>query len=142
MSHNKLPNVYMGLLSIFVFQKPVYTSVHFYILSHLFNFWILFPCPFPSPSFFSFPLPHSCFQKPYLQSKTFLDMQAVPSSVVFCSNVVLITSSSSIKFFSFFDVLISAPTTTGMILLFLMLHVLLILSLVVGFSQFFPSLSC
>ena len=43
------------------------------------------------------------------------------------SNAVLITtSSSSMHFFSFFDVLPSAPTTTGMTLILLMFHILLI----------------
>ena len=53
-------------------------------------------------------------------------MQAVPSSAVFSSNAVLLTTlSSSMQFFSFFDVLPSAPTTTGMILM-LVFHIILI----------------
>ena len=63
----------------------------------------------------------------YLQSKTFLNIRAVPSSAGFCSNAVLITTpSSSIHFFSFFGVLPSAPTTTGMNLMLLMFRILLI----------------
>ena len=74
----------------------------------------------PICHFFSFirsPQPH--FHKPYAQSKTFLSMQAVPNSAVFCSSAVLITTpSSSVHFFSFFDVLPS--------LMLLMYHILLI----------------
>ena len=87
--------------------------------SHLFSFWNLFPPPsFPQLYFFS---PHPRFHKIYPQSKTFLNIQAVPSSAVFCINNVLITTpNSSMQFFSFFDVLPNAPTTTGMNLMLLM----------------------
>ena len=51
------------------------------------------------------------FEKPYPQSKIFLNIRVVPSSAVFCSDAVLITTLiSSVQFFSFFDVLPSAPT--------------------------------
>ena len=107
----------MGFFSISYFFKNLYL-LYFYILSHLFSFWN----PFPLVS-----LPHPHFHKTYLQSKTFLNIRAAPSKAVFCSNAVLITTpSSSIQFFSFFDVLPSAPTTTGIALMLLMFHVLLI----------------
>ena len=102
----------MGLLSI----SYVFKNLCLPILLHSFSHSQLF-----------FPFPQAQFHKPYPQSKTFLNIRAVPSSAVFCSNVVLITiPSSSMQFFSFFDVLPSAPTTTGMTLLLLMFHILLI----------------
>ena len=100
--------------------------LYFYILSHLFSFWNLFPLPPLSPSFFSFTSLHPHFHKPYPQSKSFLNILAVPSSAVFCNNAVLITPNCSMQFLSFFDVLPSAPTTAGMTLMFLMFHILLI----------------
>ena len=110
-----------------VFPKTC-SFLYFYILSYLFSFWNLFPpLLLPHLFFFSFPSTHPYFHKPYPQSKTFLNIQAVPSSAVFCGNAVLITTpSSSMQFFSFFEVLPSAPTTTGMTLMFLMFHILLI----------------
>ena len=84
-----------------------------------YTFTFLLTCFFPSPQ--------PCLHKPYPQSKTFLNTQAVPSSAVFCSNTVLITTpSSSMQFFSFFVVLPNTPTTTGMALMLLMFHILLI----------------
>ena len=81
------------------------------------------PCPFPIFSF----LPYPHFHKPYLQSKSFLNTWAVPNNAAFCSDAVLITTpSSSIQFFSFFYVLPTDPTTTGITLMLLMLHILLI----------------
>ena len=113
---------FMGLLSI----SYVFKNLFFYILSHLFSFWKLFPPP-SSPPFFACSLPHPYFHKLYPQSKTFLNIRALPSSAVFCSNAVLIrTPSSSMQFFSFFGVLPRIPTTTGMTLMFLMFHILLI----------------
>ena len=111
---------FMGLLSIsyVCFQKPA--------LSYTFRFFCIcsvfgtIPIPPPSCQFFSFFSfsnlhPQPCFHKSYPQSKTFLNIRAAPGSAVFCSNAMLITiPSSSIHFFSFFDMLPSAPTTTGM----------------------------
>ena len=104
------------------------TILYFYILSHLlifssFSFFLFFPSLQPH------------FHKSYPQSKTFVNMRAVPNSAVFCSNIVLITTPSSfMQFFSFFDMLPSAPTTTGMTLMLLIFHILLFLSLVPGIS--------
>ena len=50
------------------------------------------------------------------------------------------TSSSSMQFFSFFDVLPSAPTTTGMTLMILKFHILLISLFSSCISQFLLSL--
>ena len=107
------------------------TFPYFYILSPLLIF----------SSFFS-PSPQPLFHKPYLQSKTFLNIVDVPSNAVFCSNAVLITTPTSMRFSSFFDVLPSALTTTGMTLILLMFYIPLFLSLVPGISQFSPSLFC
>ena len=110
------------------------TFLYFYTLFHLFSF-------IPPPShlriclfiiiifffvFFFIKSAQTCFHKSYPQSKTFLNIRIVPSSAVFCNNVVPLTTSSSMHFFSFFDVLPSAPTTTGMTLMLLMFHILLI----------------
>ena len=89
-----------------IFSKTC-TFLYFYILSHLLIHLLIFFFFFFS-FFFHSPQPH--FHRPYPQSKTFLDMQAVPSSTIFCSNAVLITTPrSSMQFFSFFYVLRSAP---------------------------------
>ena len=102
------------------------TFLYFYILSHMFSFWNTFPPPPPSPRFFSSPLRR--FHKPYPQSKTSLNILAVLSGAVFCSDVVLITTpSSSMQFYSFLDLLPSTPTTTGMTLMFLMFRVILLI---------------
>ena len=107
-----------------MFSK-ICTFLHFYILSHLFTFWNSLPFPPSSPPPPS-PL-HSRFYKPYPQSKTILNRRVVPSGAVFCSNAVLITTPSSfMQFFSFFNVLSRAPTTTGMTLMLIMFHILLI----------------
>ena len=117
---------FIGLLSIF----HVFENLYLPILLHSFSpvwFWFLEPFLSSShfPIFFSISHPHFC--KPYLQSKTFLNIRAVPSSAVFCSNVVFRTThTTSIQFFRFFDVLQSTPTTTGMTLMLLMFHILLI----------------
>ena len=85
----------MSLMFIsYVFENLNF--LYFYILSHLFSFWNKFSPPPYSPIFFiyllSFPSPQSRF-----------------------SNVVLITTPIFSKhFFNFFNVLTSAPTTTGM----------------------------
>ena len=114
------------------------TFPYFFILSHLLNFWNLFRPPPPSQLFF--PIPYPRFRKPYLQSKTLLNIRAPSSSAVFCSNAVLVTTlSSSIQIFSFFDVLPSAPTT-GMTLMLLMFHILLISLFSPWYIGFFPSL--
>ena len=131
----------MGLLSI----SYVFKNLYFPILLHSFSpvqFLEQFPTPSPFahlPSFFNFFVylsiipfffiksPQPCFDKSYPQPKTFLKIRAVPSSTAFCSNAVLITTPSfSTQFFSFFDALPSAPTITGMTLMLLMFHILLI----------------
>ena len=90
-----------------LFSKPS-TFLYFYILSHLFSFWKPFP---PPPPF----------------SQTLINIRAVPSNDIFCSNAVLITiHSSSIQFFSLFDVLPSAHTTTAMTLMLLRFHILFV----------------
>ena len=96
------------------------TCLYFYILSHLFSFWNNFPPPPHLLPFFLYQIPPTPF--PQILSA----IRAVPSSGVFCSNVVLITPSSSMHFFSFFDVLPSATTTTGMTLMLPVFHILLI----------------
>ena len=111
-----------------IFSKT-YTFLYFYILSHLFIFSNNFPPPphLPICLFFFIKSPQPRFHKSYPQSKTFLNILAVPSSAVFCSNAVPITTyGSSMHFFSFFDVLPSASTTSGMTLMPLMFRILLI----------------
>ena len=112
-----------------IFSKTC-TFLYFYILSHLFIFSNNFPPPPHLPIclfFFFIKLPQSRFHKSYPQSKTFLNILAVPRSAVFCSNAVPITTyGSSMHFFSFFDVLPSASTTSGMTLILLMFRILLI----------------
>ena len=84
-----------------------------------FTLLLSFPCLFSSL--------HPHFHKLYPQFKTFLNVRAVLSSAVFCSNPVLITTPSfSMQFFSFFGVRPSAPATTGMTLMLIMFHILLI----------------
>ena len=119
----------------FIFQ-------YFYILSDLFSFWNNFPPPRHLPLFvcvfFKSPFPQPCFHK-YTDlicnlKLSLRNIRAVPSSAVFCSNcfsvflfsVLITTPSSSMHFFSFLDVLSRAPTTTGMSLMLLMFHTLLI----------------
>ena len=95
---------FMGSLSIFYVFKHLYRL----ILLHTFSSFVFFPQP--------------RFHKPYPQSKTFLNIRAVPINAIFCSNAMLMTtSSSSVQISSFFGVLSSAPTITGMTLLFLVL---------------------
>ena len=94
----------MGSLSIFYVFKHLYRL----ILLHSFSSFVFFPQP--------------RFHKPYPQSKTFLNIRAVPINAIFCSNAMLMTtSSSSVQISSFFGVLSSAPTITGMTVLFLVL---------------------
>ena len=74
-----------------------------------------------------FSLPQPRFHKPYLQSKTFLNIRAVLGIAVFSSNAVLMIGPSfSMQFFGFFDMLPSSPTITRMTLMLLMFHILLI----------------
>ena len=123
----------MGLLSISLFSKTC-TFLYFYILHFLHPVHFLEQLPSPSPSpfahlplFFKIKSPQPCFHKSYLESKTFVNIRAVPSKAVFYSNAVLITTpSSSMHFSSFFDMLPNAPNTTGMTLMLLMFHILLI----------------
>ena len=101
----------MGLFLI----SNVFKNLYLPILLHSFppvQFLEQFPSPLPIPHFFSLSQPY--FHKPYLQYKTILNIWAVHRSAVSCCNVVLIVSpSSSMQFLSFFDVLRSVPTTTG-----------------------------
>ena len=102
------------------FPSPMFSKtcifLYFNIFSHL-HLLIFFP-------------PQSLFHKPYPQSKTFLNIRAVPSSAVLRSNTVLITTPScSMQFFNSLDVLSSAPTTTGMTLMLLMFHIFFYFSL-------------
>ena len=118
MSHNKWPKVYGFIVHLLCFQK----HGSFYTFCSVFG-TLTSPLPFPT----LFTLPNPCFYKPYLQSNTFLNIRDILSSVVFCSNAVLIiTPSSSMELFSFFDVLHSVLTATGMTLMLLMFHILLI----------------
>ena len=81
------------------------TFLYFYILFFLtcsvFG-TICLPFPiYPFATFLIKPSPQARFHKSYPQFKTFLNIRAVPSSAVFCSNTVLITTpSSSMHFFS------------------------------------------
>ena len=130
---------FMGLLSI----SHVFKNLHFPILLHSFlsvQFLEQLPSSFPFATFVFFSKSPTCFHKSYLQSKTFLNVWAVPSSAVFCSNAVLTTApSSSMHFFSFFDVLPSTPTTTGMTLMLLMFQILSISLFGSCISRFFRS---
>ena len=115
-----------GILPISYASKNLYFPILLYSFSPV---QFLEQFPFPSkfahlPFFFFFiKSPQPCFHKSYPKSKTFLNIRVVPSSAVF---------------FSFFDVLPSAPTTTGMTLMLLMFHILLI-SL---FSIWYLSIFC
>ena len=117
------------------------TFLYFYIVSHLFSFWDHFPLS-PCTTFFPFsPPPFSknliCNLKPSLIYKLSLAV------FFFCSNTGLITTPSSSKqFFSFFDMLPSAPTTSRMALLIILIFHILLISLFSSWYQFFPSLSC
>ena len=134
-----LTKFYGFMVHLLCFQKPLlsYTFTLFLTCSVFGTISLHLPiCPvvFLSFYFFYFILffffiksPQPCFHKSYPQSETFLNIRVVPGSVVFCSNTVVITTpSSSMHFFSFFDVLPSAPTATGMTLMLLMFHILLI----------------
>ena len=136
---------FMGLLPIsYVFKKlSSYTFTFFLTCSVLGT--ILLPLPIRHFFFLCQILPtlQHRFQKPYPQSKTFLNVRTVPSSADFCSNAVLITIPSSSKhFFSLFDVLSNVPITSGMTLMILCSIFFRFPSLVPGISQFFPSLFC
>ena len=127
------------MVHLLCFQKLAlsYTSTFFLTCSSFGTISLLLPIGlFAFFVFIKSPQPR--FYKCYPQSKTFVNIQAVPSSAVFCSNAVLITTSSSMHFFCSFDVLPIAPTTTGMTLMLLKFHIFLFLSLVPGISQFFP----
>ena len=138
-THNGWPKVYGFIVHLLYSQKPVLSYTFTLFLACSVFGTISFPlliCPFAFFSFIKSPQPF--FHKSYPQSKTFLNIRVVPSKAVFCSNAVLITTpSSSMNFFSFLDVLPSASTTTGMTLILLMFHILLI-SL---FSSWYLSIS-
>ena len=117
----------MGLLPIsYVFKNLPSSTFTFFLTISVFGA-ISHPLPIPHFSQKNLPPSNPVFHQPYSQSKTFLNMRPVPGSAIFCSNAVLITTpSSSMQFSSFFDLLPSAPTTTGMTLMRLMLHIILI----------------
>ena len=102
------------------------TFLYICILSYLFSFLELFSSPSPFPIFFFLLPPPPLFPQTYLESKIFLNIQAVPSAVFYSNAVLITTLSSSIQFFSFLDALPSAPAPPGMTLMFLMFHILLI----------------
>ena len=114
----------MGLLPIpYVFNNlPFYTFTFFLTCSVLVAISLSLPiCHFFFFCFLNSPQPHS--HKPYPQYKTFVNIQAALSSAAFCNNTVFLTTpSSSMHFSSFFDVLPSDPTTTGMTLKLLVFH--------------------
>ena len=135
----------MGLFSspMFVSKNP-----HFPILLHFFvsvQFLEQFPSGPPVASFFLFFLFQISTPSPVSTNlihnlKLSLIYELSLAVLFFCSNAVLITiPSSSIHFSSFFDMLPSAPTTTGMTLMLLMFHIFFF-SLVPRTSQVFPSL--
>ena len=108
-SHNKWPKVYGFTVHLLHFQKPVHSYTFTFFLTCSVFLTFFHPSLPHLPLFFSLsnltrPPPQTRFYKPYPQSKTFLNIRAVPSSAVFCSNMVLITTSSSMHFFSSFDV--------------------------------------
>ena len=125
-SHNKWPKVYGFIVHLLCFLKNcTFYTFKFFLTCSVFG-TISLPLPIcPFATFFFIKSPQLGFYKPHPQSKTFLNTWAVPSSAISCSNVVLITTpSSSMHFFSFFDVLPSVPTTTGMTLMLLMFPIL------------------
>ena len=72
----------------FLEQFPFTSSFpHLSFYLFIFDFFFFF--------FFIIKSPQPCFHKSYPQSKTFLNIRAVPSSAVFCSNTVLIATPSS-----------------------------------------------
>ena len=99
------------------------TFLYFYIFSLTCSVFLTLSLLLPLPHIFPSVDPRFC--KSYLQSKTF-NIAAAPSSAIFYSNAVLITLSSSMQFFSFFNVQPSVLTITGMALMLLMFHILLI----------------
>ena len=114
---------FMSLLFIFYVFRNVYLSklLHSFLPVQILE-------PFPSSSPFPTLLPPLIPPSlPQTLSKSKIYIQAVPSTNVLCSNAVLITTPSPyIQFFSFFDVLPSALTTTGMTLMLLVFHILLV----------------
>ena len=121
--------LWVYFVHLLCFQKPVlsYTFTFFLACSVFEVISLHLPiCPFAT-FFFFIKSSQPRFHKSYSQYKIFLNIRTVPSSAVFCSNAVFITTpSSSMYFFSFFDVLPSVPTTTRMTLMLLMFHILLI----------------
>ena len=106
-SRNKLSKVYEIIAHLIYFQKsvPPYTFTFFLTCSIFGNLSLFLPLPHFAP----YPLPRP--------PKTFLNILAAPSSAVFCSNAVLIKIiSCSMQFFSFFDVLLSSPASTRIVL--------------------------
>ena len=93
------------------------TFLYFYILPHLFIFWNPFSPHPSSPPFFYFPTPVSTNLIRNIKPSLINELSLI---VLFSAvNIVLITTPSfSMQFFSFFDLLPSAPTITGMISLF------------------------
>ena len=117
------------MFHLLCFQKPVlsYTFTFFLACSVFEAISLNLPICLFATFFFLCQITPTPFPQILSAIKTFLNIRTVPSSAVFCSNAVFIkTPSSSMYFFSFFDVLLSAPTTTGMTLMLLMFHILLI----------------
>ena len=140
--------LWVYFVHLLCFISYVFKNLYFPILLHSFS-PVLFLKQFPSTSlfaclplfFFLCQITPTPFPQILSAIKTFLNIRTVPSSAVFCSNAVFIkTPSSSMYFFSFFDVLPSAPTTTGMTLMLLMFHILLISLFSSWFLSIFPSL--
>ena len=113
-NHNKLPKV-LGLLSFSYVFKNLYLPILLHSSSP-----VHFLEPFLSPPLFTtfFLFPYPGFHKPYPQYKTFLNKRTVLNCAVFCSKYCPHNKCPHKLFFSFFDLLPSAPTITGMISLF------------------------
>ena len=79
--------MFIGLLSISFVFKNLYLPI---LLLSFSPVQFLEPFPFPPLSPPPSSSPHPLSHKPYPQSKTFLNIQAVLSSAVFCSNAVII----------------------------------------------------
>ena len=95
----------MGLLSMSCVFKNLYLPIllHSFSLVQFLEQFGTISLPLPICHFL-FSLTKPRFHKPYPQSKTFLNTQAVSSSALYCSNGVFIaTPSSSLHFLIFFD---------------------------------------
>ena len=106
----------MGLLSFSYVFKNLYLPILLHSSSPV-HFLEPFLSPPPSPPFFYFPTPVSTNLIRNIKPSLINELSLI---VLFSAvNTVLITTPSfSMQFFSFFDLLPSAPTITGMISLF------------------------